>query len=536
VNSDEKTRDHLLDAALALLLALLSLGLRWAFFPLIEHLDQESIYRVAHSMEWVHRPLRLLIKPWYGISGSGGQDGFYLLNALMIGLFGEPVAVTRIISLVFGSASAIPCYLLCRIGFSRGVAVASTAALAVYVQHVQLSVVPMGQAGCLFFLLWSLYFLARSFDARTRGAARGMLAVSAVSLLLSTWFRMEADLLVLVIPVFLLARGQRREALVFLAISSLYMLQTLVHGWLITGIPFPAAARNTLNIRTSINPEGRTVIGWQWELLPVYLFILSKYLGWPLVALAAAGSAGALIGSGRRSAAGLVSVSFLCYLAAMNVRSAMSEFPPFPRYSVLLGALAFPLAFAAVEWIARTLLRPLSQKRRVIERLAVPVILLAVVSALGVRSIRILADEVPNLRYSDRARSVLQFMEQNLEPGDLVMYSLDPVDVAPGFVAKKMLAMHFDFADMAAGGQAEIGAVLSGLARELKLYHLAAVPLKGDTLEIRRVLFVVTPVKTAPIEQALSDRSSGLLKQTHTDLTILIFNLDRPVVWEIHRR
>jgi len=117
------------------------------------------------------------------------------------------IDAARCVSLVFGSMTLIPLYLLCRRFFDRDISSVTTLLFAVIPVFVAGSADVVRGPVCWFFLTLGLYFFVRS-DATNY---RLLLLLSCLSFLMGSWARIESLLFVLVSSVYLLAVPQEKR-------------------------------------------------------------------------------------------------------------------------------------------------------------------------------------------------------------------------------------------------------------------------------------------------------------------------------------
>jgi len=138
-------------------LFLLVLGVRIIAFSFSQNFAYDAVDRIALAQRWLEHPF-FITDAW--LPQQHTIMPIYLIGIAM-GLWKDPFITPRAVSLVLGSLSAVPFFLLVRILFDRTTAVYSTLLFAVFTLHVQCSVVASSEAPFIFFMLFCLYFLFR---------------------------------------------------------------------------------------------------------------------------------------------------------------------------------------------------------------------------------------------------------------------------------------------------------------------------------------------------------------------------------------
>jgi len=128
----------------------------------------------------------------------------FLISAGYV-LFREWIMAAQFVSLLFGTATLIPLYLLCRRFLDRDTSILTLLLFAMLPVFVSGSVEIVRDPVCWFFLALGLYFFVSSY----KESGRLSLALSCLCLMTASWARVESALFLMIGLVYLLAVPQR---------------------------------------------------------------------------------------------------------------------------------------------------------------------------------------------------------------------------------------------------------------------------------------------------------------------------------------
>ena len=403
-----------------------------------QHLDFESVFRITESYQYSR------VNPWYhflnlGIisGGTGGQRGYYLINSLLMSIINRPDMIARLSSLAFAILSIVFYFPLLRLLFTKEVALASTFALAFYHVHIQLSVVPMANAGFIFFTILSLYCLLRLCFFSNSKNSRLLLILTAVFTLMGTSFRLEAWLLVIVYPLILLFKKKPWQAGILFMLSSLYIANTLYLMHRYCGNAFIFLQNPLLHIH---GVKGSIGFFTHPENLPAYssfqgliwIDTLRYSLSTPLLIL---GAIGMFSIRGRKKQAVFFFV-FFCFLCMLTLRQIISNHSPFIRYVSILAIFFIPFIFQGVRNCGSLILNCLKLKitwRRPILISGIFAVLLFFVFISSSH----LVNDFYAMQYQDSIYILDNWMKRNSKSGDLLFGSFNNLDTHAAAIANK---------------------------------------------------------------------------------------------------
>ncbi|MFH1093326.1 MAG: glycosyltransferase family 39 protein [Candidatus Omnitrophota bacterium] len=402
------------------------------------HLDFESVFRITESYQYSK------ISPWYhfwhlGIisGGTGGQRGYYLLNSLLMAIINQPDMVARFSSMVFAVLSIIFYFPLLRLLFTREISLASTFALAFYHVHIQLSVVPMANAGFIFFTIISLYCLLRLCFFNSTANSRFLLFLTALFTLLATSFRLEAWLLVIAYPIILLVKKKPLAAVILFILSSLYIVNTLYLMQKCFGNPFIFLQNPLLHIhgaKTSMGffahpdnlPSYSSFQGLIW------IDTLRYSLSTPLLILGAIGMFG--IRSHKKQAAFFF--VFFCFLFMLTLRQIISNHSPFIRYVSILAVFFIPFILQGARDCGSLILNCLKLKITWRRPVLMSGIFASLIFFVFVSSSHLVNDFYA-MQYQDSVYILDNWMLKNSKSGDLLFSSFNDLDTHAAAIANK---------------------------------------------------------------------------------------------------
>lgn len=405
-------------------------ALRVFTFLHTQHMDFESVFRITESYQYSK------INPWYhfwnlGIisGGTGGQRGYYLLNSLLMSIINSPDIIARLSSLFFGILSIVFYFPLLRLLFTKEVSLAATFALAFYHIHIQLSVVPMANAGFILFTILSLYcFFRYCFFSNTNNHFIFLILTAAFTIL-ATSFRLEAWLLVLLYPSILVSQKKPLQAIILLLLSSLYITNTLYLMLKYTGNAFMFLQNPLLHIHGA-----KTSMGFfsQPENLPIYgsfqgliwIDSLRYSLSSPLLILGAIG----MLRVKTHKKQALFFVLFLSFLTMLTLRQIISNHSPFIRYISILAIFFIPFIFQGARNCALLILSMLnsstSKRRKIFFSIMGGILLFFVFTSTAH-----LANNVYSMQYPDKVYILKNWIKKNARAGDLFFSSFNNLDM-----------------------------------------------------------------------------------------------------------
>jgi len=180
---------------------------------------------------YIHQARAIYYGEWNSLTSCSlsflSNYPFFIAGAHAI--FHNWVVAAQFVSLFFGSITLIPLYFLCRRFFDRDISALTTLAFALLPVFVARSADVVRGPICWFFLAVGLYFFIKSDEKHYRI----LLLLSCLSFLIASWARIESVLFVLVSSIYLLAVPQEKriEKLVFFTlplIGSLFLIFSAV--------------------------------------------------------------------------------------------------------------------------------------------------------------------------------------------------------------------------------------------------------------------------------------------------------------------
>lgn len=153
LNAEWNTKDMLQAAGLFFLVT----AVRAIAFIFSKNSDYDAVDRIILAQKWLEHP--------FLITDASFPQQQTIMPIYLIGMgmriWNDPLITPRLISLIFGSFTAVPFFLLIKLLFDKRTAVYSTLLFAVFTLHVQCSVVASSEAPFVFFMLFCLYCLFR---------------------------------------------------------------------------------------------------------------------------------------------------------------------------------------------------------------------------------------------------------------------------------------------------------------------------------------------------------------------------------------
>jgi hypothetical protein len=338
-----------------LLLAGLVLVPRLWVFPWTENVYGDAAARTELAQQWALAPH--VIRSFHDGAMQFGPLHITLMG-MFIRVFGQSPTAGQWVSLLFGSASAYPLWVLTRSLFGKGAAWTSVASFALWGLHIQASTTAASEAVGLFFMLGSL----AAFEAVLRGPGATSLWLSALSLTAACAVRYDAWMLVPLLGAVLFSRtsGLKRTAL-FVLVAGAFPALWLWGNALDSGDPlFPLHFVDAYH-RTWVTRE----LGWYQSAFgnaAPWAFRTSGGFFWPGVALmtlspgvAVAGGLGAFTmprGSHARWLLWplLVPTAYFAYRAAVRM-----DFVPLARFAMAQVVLLLPFVWNGLSLLARFL-------------------------------------------------------------------------------------------------------------------------------------------------------------------------------------
>jgi hypothetical protein len=158
---------------------------------------------------YIHQARAIYYGEWHNLTSCClsfvSSYPFFIAGAYP--LIHEWVAAAQLVSLLFGSMTLVPLYLLCRRFFTRDVSALTLLVVALLPLFVIGSGEVIRDPVCWFFLSFGLYFFVASYEKKFRL----LLLFSCLSFLMATWARVESFLFILVSFIFLLLVPQEQR-------------------------------------------------------------------------------------------------------------------------------------------------------------------------------------------------------------------------------------------------------------------------------------------------------------------------------------
>lgn len=411
-----------------LICLLLAIAVRSFIFLNTDHLDFESVFRVHDSYQFADKPFKLLWGTEIIHSGAGGQKGYYFLNSLIMHFIDRPVGVAKMSSFIFGAFSIIAYYFLIRLCFSNGIAMASAFMLSFYPLHVQLSVVPMANSGCIFFTIVSLYFLIKYLHESVEKRRKIYFLTALVFTILATSFRIEAWILIALYPFFILRAKNLKASVLFFILSSLYVASIFYIFYEQQGDPV-SFLRNPVFSTSEFKGGHFTFIARRPE---VTLYVKYKIFLWikiiamtfslPLTILAFLGMVFVFRRNNKDQHRFLL--IFWIFFILSTLRYIITEHAVLTRYSAMMGVFFIPFVFMGGRYTVERLLyfvhMGYSHRKVVVTSCSVAISLYYAFFSTG-----LLIKEIPQMKYDTEVHNLADVLNRRLRSGDIAFSSFN---------------------------------------------------------------------------------------------------------------
>jgi putative flippase GtrA len=309
----------------------LTAAVRAAVCLLTDNEAGDADMRAVMAAEWAHAPNLILSGTWLPLH-------FYATGVLCW-VFGSPIAAGKALSLVTGSLTVVPLFLLTQQLFDRRTAVVAGLYFAIYGLHVGLSSVVMSEAPCAFFMVWGVQrFFA---EIRSDPPRLGGLLAAAALLAIAGGFRQEPWQLTGILALYLLWLPRTRWyavpfGIVGLSSFALWDIANAVadQGWLhaLTAVAHAKAGETRIHHFSAAH----NLLKWVWE------FVRSPG---PIISLLTFAGLGLAVR--RRLPWDLALVAALLIAPYVFISVIKTEWAPQDRYTVFFVILVLPYAAAA---------------------------------------------------------------------------------------------------------------------------------------------------------------------------------------------
>ena len=423
--------------AICLFLAII---IRAFIFLNTDHLDFESVFRIRDSYQFAGNPLKLLWGTEIIHSGTGCQKGYYFLNSLLMSFIDRPVEICKITSFVFGVFSIIAYYFLIKLCFSRGIALLSAFMLSFYPLHVQLSVVPMGNIGCIFFVILSLYFLMKYLYEQDIGVRRVYFLSSLIFTILATSFRIESWILIVLYPLFILREKRLKDCVLFFIFSAIYVASLFYLFYKQDGNPL-FFLRNPVFSTPEFTGDHFTFIAKRPE---VILYVRYKIFLWikvlvmtfslPLTILAFLGMFRALKNNNKIHRK--ILLFFWIFFIFSTLRYIITEHVFLKRYSIIMGIFFIPFIFTGAIY-AVNLFLSFIRAGYPLRKTAIISCVLLINLYYGFFSTNLLIKEIPDMKYDAAVYKLADLIKKRVVSGDLVFSSFNTLHLSAAELINK---------------------------------------------------------------------------------------------------
>jgi len=194
----------------AILVLCLAFGLRLVSFFLTAIINQDGVL-------YIHQARAIYYGQWDSLLGCGigYLSNYSIFIAGAHAVLRDWVIAAKSVSLLFGTLTLAPLYLLLSQFFRKQIALAACLAFALIPVFVDKSVDVVRDPVYWFFLVFGLYFFVAQMGKRSRL----FLILSSISLLMAAWARVEGVLFIAVTFIYLVFSGEERktERLLFFA-------------------------------------------------------------------------------------------------------------------------------------------------------------------------------------------------------------------------------------------------------------------------------------------------------------------------------
>jgi hypothetical protein len=195
----------------AIFVLCLALGLRLVAFFLTAIINQDGVL-------YIHQARAIYYDQWDSLLGCGigYLSNYSIFIAGAYAVLRDWLIAAKSVSILFGTLTLVPLYLLLREFFRKQITLAACLAFALIPVFVDKSVDVVRDPVYWFFLVFGFYF----FAARRGTRKRLFLILSSVSMVMAAWARVEGALFIVVTILYLIfsKEPRRTESIVFFAL------------------------------------------------------------------------------------------------------------------------------------------------------------------------------------------------------------------------------------------------------------------------------------------------------------------------------
>lgn len=333
--------------------------LRLALMPFNESFYGDAVVRTELAQAWLRSP-HWIAAASQGTAQFGPLHIYATAAALALGL--SPADAARWLSLVCGTATVVPLFLLTRRLFGRQAGITAAALFSVWGFHLQLSTTGASEALGLLCAAIACASLAAALDTPGR-AGIGAWVTSAGFVTLACAVRYDLWLLIPIMGGVVLWRRGVDAALGWGGLAGLFPgLWLLGNAWVDGDAFAPMRAVDAFHRTWASEEQARYAAFWGPAAEVVYPMVQALF--WPGMALLTLGPwVATAMGVGLvrqgRSARWLVAVVVLPAVAFTLRAVFLRDFVPLGRFAVVQLALALPFAGSALQsqrsrWVAVT--------------------------------------------------------------------------------------------------------------------------------------------------------------------------------------
>lgn len=271
-----------------------------------------------------------------------GPVHFYIL-ALALKLFGQPLFVPRVISLIFGTAFLIIYFKFIRQIFNESVAIISLIIVAFFPLHIVHSVLSTAAVTFLFFLFLGLLCYAK-FEQTSE---KKYVIFSALLIGCASLCRFEGGVFIIILSLFLLKKP--KQALLFFSISMILPGIWMICNYLYGGnlLFFLCASDSIVHTEFAyLRSLGNQITFFKKMLY--WPFQIKNYFGWPIVVC---GIIGAIFFGWQERKSRKLLLLALAMLCIFSYKTIQEELAMQPRYGMSLGVLFVPFFSVALTKI-----------------------------------------------------------------------------------------------------------------------------------------------------------------------------------------
>jgi len=315
------------------LLFILAFSIRLFFLFLTDDGPGDPASRILDAQAWLKQPHII-------------TSGYWLpLHTYLIGwtlcIWNNPNLSPRFLSLIFGSITILPFYLLIELLFDKKNAIVSTILLSVFNFHILYSTQTYSDVLFIFFLITSIYFFFKF--KKEENLSLGHLVLSSIFLIFACMLRIEGWLFVPLIPLYLIKGKGGEPALIFFIISIIFPASWLLENYIKMHDPLPLA---------TINVYEPTMANWSFfKRVMIYPYLIMRQPS-PLVEII---SILGLIFSLKKKKFTLSLFIFPIFLFLISTVNFGTNAVPKARYALTINILLLPYFMIGLEEIIKNL-------------------------------------------------------------------------------------------------------------------------------------------------------------------------------------